>query len=155
MEPLVETTERMRISFVALFAWLIPAGLLVGGLGAYPTWRLAGAAGLLAELAAGGVVLAVMAASARFICHAASRGPRRAAQSFMAGFLVRIALCTALTAAVGQWHADLPQQTLFVWAGLFYLVMVLAEAIWLARALQRDAHRVYLGEVRRPRTQNL
>lgn len=154
METLVETIERMRISFAALFVWLIPAGLLVGGLGAYPTWRLSGTPGLLAQLAAGGVVLVVMAASARFIFHAASRGPRQAAQSFVAGFLVRVALCAALTAAVGQWHADLPQRTLFVWTGLFYVVMVLAEAFWLARALQRDAHRVYLGEIRRPKSQN-
>ena len=150
----VETIERMRISFAALFAWLIPASLVVGALGAYPTWRVSGTPGLLAQLAAGAVVLVVMAASARFICHAASHGPRRAAQSFVAGFLVRVAACAALSAAVGHWLADLPQQTLLVWTGLFYLVMVLAEAIWLARAMQRDAHRVYLGEIRRSKTQN-
>lgn len=138
----------MRISFAAMFGWVVPAGLLAGGLGVYPTWKLAGLPGLIAEGAAGSVVLLTMIGSGALIVWCASGGPARAAYVFIACSLVRMAVCMVLAAAA--WALlDLRPKVMFVWLAIFYFVMLLAEGIWLAQALRRDAFYVALGKINR------
>ncbi len=142
-------TEPMRISLAGLLWRLLPAGLVLGLAGAWPTWHLAGAGGVLSLLCAGGLVLAAVLFSGLLVVALAAGGPSRAALGFVASGLVRLLLCVGIGLAVI--HA-LPvcAMTFFIWLGIYYLAMFLAESAWLSRALHRDAERVSLGEIRRP-----
>lgn len=136
--------QGVRISAAGMVGWAALPGLLAAGIGAYPTWRLAGGEGMLALLAAGVVVMAVMAASAAVVRRAAARGAAPAAKAFVLGSLIRVAMCILLSAA--SWQAfDLPGEVLFLWSAVLYVVTLLGEATWLARALHRHTLRLYLG----------
>ena len=41
----------------------------------------------------------------------------------------------------------LSRELVLVWAGLYYVTTLGGEALWLGRALQRDARRLALGEL--------
>ena len=73
--------RRMQISLAALPGWVLPPGLLAAGVGAYPTWRAAGPAGLWALLAAGATVMAVSVCVAVVVRRFAARSPGAAAES--------------------------------------------------------------------------
>ena len=138
----------LQISLAGLLAWTVPLGLLAGGLGAWPTYRWAGSEGVLAMMAAGVICVLVVVFSAMFVCWFALRGPAAAAGMFVMTGLIRMVVCMALAAAA--WGVfRLPGRVLFVWCGVFYGLMVLCEAGWMARAMARDAQRTYLGEIRR------
>jgi hypothetical protein len=141
--------QGMRISFAALIGWVVGVGVLVWGLGAYPTYRLAGGVGLEAESAAAVTVMVVMIVSAGVVRINADLGPARAAMAFLYSCAVRILACVGLT--VGLWALlDLPIRILFVWTSIFYVSMLTVEGTWLARALGRDAYLEALGEIRTP-----
>jgi hypothetical protein len=127
---------RIRISFRAMLCYVLPAGALTGAIGAYPTWVAGGARALWAELSAGAIVLGVMTGSAVVIVRSAARGPGKVAMAFLTASLIRVVACLGL--AGGAWAVfHLPPLTLCLWLIVFYLVVLAAEVVWLARALRR------------------
>lgn len=125
------TTLRFRTSLL----YMVSAGLLAAGVGAWPTWRLAGSSGLLTKAVAGLIVLGVMSASAAAVVAASRRGVARAAYAFLLGGVVRLLLCLGLSA--GAWLAfDLRPRVLLLWTALFYAAMLFGEGLWLAGAMR-------------------
>ena len=141
-------TSGMRMSFAAIVGWVLAAGVVAGGIGAYPTWKLSGPEGLTAMLAAGGLVLAGMLVSAAVITRAARSGPGRAAFAFIVCSAFR-AIISVLAGGVICALTSLPPRVLLTWLAMFYLAMLAAEAACLVKALRRDAMLVALGEIRR------
>ena len=86
----------------------------------------------------------------RRLADLASARPRRPDR---AGFLAAIPLRVAVCCIAGMLLVSkypICAETFFVWLGLFYLATMLKESAWLSAALNRDADRVSLGELRRP-----
>ena len=142
-------SSRMQISLLTMFGFVLPTALALWGVGAWPAWRWAGSDGLVAHTAAGGIVLTVMVASAAAVRVFAARGPAKAAFAFIAAGMVRIMLCLVITAGALPLFA-LPLSVLCISTPLFYIATLIAEGLWLGRALNHDAHRVALGEIRSP-----
>jgi hypothetical protein len=147
--PTTMRARRMEISFAAMLAWVVPFGLAAGLIGAAPTYLAGGADALRAELAAGAIVMAAVALSGMIVTASAWSGPAKASMAFLASGLLRLGVSVALGLLVQRW-LGVPAAALFVWLGVFYLAMFLAESLWLTRALRRDADRLSLGEVKRP-----
>jgi hypothetical protein len=139
----------MQISLGALLGWVLPAGVLVGAAGAYPTWCLGGRRAVEAMLWAGGIVFGIVLLSALAVVGSAPAGAGRATLAFVAAGLGRLILAPALGAWV-VWEFRVPPGAMFVWLAAFYVVLLMAESAWLSRALRRDAHRVSPGEGVRP-----
>jgi len=139
----------MQISLLTMFGIVVPTAVALWAVGAWPAWRWAGTDGLIAHTAAGGIVLTVMVASAAAVRFFADMGPAKAAFAFMAAGMVRIMLCLGIT--LGAWAVfGLPVGVLCISTPLFYAATLLAEGLWLGRALNRDAHLVAMGEIRTP-----
>lgn len=136
----------MDIRYSAMLAWVLPVAVLTAGIGIYPTWVVAGAEGLRAQLAAGVVVLGVKLAFAAVVVRQGRRGPTRAAFVYLTTSVLRIAVSLALAGAAWK-LLDLPPGPLLLWTAIFYLALLAPETAWLVRALQRDAFRVALGEI--------
>ncbi len=140
---------RMEMSLSALAGWVLGLGGMVAVAGAWPTYRLAGWAGVQTELVALAVVGLVMMATGAWVAVEAFRGPVRAAVSFLVAGVVRLPACLG-GGALLWWLAELPAVVLGLWMAVFYLAMLAGEGVWIVRALRRDAHRTALGDVRRP-----
>jgi len=139
----------MQISIAALVWHLAWVSALVALVGVWPTWHLRGHEGLLAQVCAGGLAAGVAVASGLLMTAIARRGPAVVALGFMVAIPFRIAVCcVAGMLLVSKYRICVP--TFFVWLGLFYLATMLREGAWLSVALNRDADRVSLGELRRP-----
>jgi hypothetical protein len=124
-------------AFCAVLGWIVPISLLVGLVGAFPTWHRAGIPGLQAELAAGVTVMIVMVASCALTAKTSAQGPGMMAYVFVISGMARVLVSVALLAAI--WAATgLPARTLMVWAAIFYLTMLVAESIWICRMLGRS-----------------
>ena len=141
-------TQEMRASSAAALAWIILLGLLAWAVGAYPTYRLAGKTGLVAQGVASAVVLLATGSSAVIIAKLATRGPKIAAVGLLLSGFARLILVVGATFAV-RWMFDLPLLVLMIWTGLFYVAMLGGEIIWLSRALSHDNFLVELGEIAR------
>ena len=137
----------MRISFPALLGWTMPLGLMGGGLGVWPTWAAQGWQGLRAGLVALIIVFCATMLSGAAVAWQASRGPGRAAMAFIVSGPVKM-IASLVAAAAAWWVMELAPRALFTWTGIFYLVLLAGESVWLARALQRDAFLWALGEIR-------
>lgn len=147
--PTTMRARRMEISLAALLGWVVPFGLAAGLIGAVPTYLAGGTDALLSELAAGAIVLTAVAFSGMIVTTSAWSGPAKASMAFLASGLVRLGASVLLGLLVQGW-LGVPAAALFVWLGVFYLAMFLAEGVWLVRALRRDADRLSLGEIHRP-----
>lgn len=141
--------EGMQISLVKMLWWVLPAAAVLWGAGAWPMWHWARARGLAAHSAGGGVVVAAMLVSGAVVKLSARGGPTRAAFAFMAAGLVRIVVCAGIIVALKA-ALDLPTGVLCVSTPAFYLATLIAEGVWLSRALSRDAAMVAIGRIRRP-----
>jgi hypothetical protein len=125
----------VRLSFWAMLGWVWMIGLLIGAAGVWPTWQVAGRRGLEGELLAVAVVLSTMLASALVVLRLARRGPAVVAAVFVIGGAVRLAV--VLTAALILGHVLRPHAVAFLlWVAVFYLVTILGEGFWLARAMK-------------------
>ena len=140
--------QGMRASSAAGLAWIVMLGISAWAVGAYPTYRLAGRAGLAAQGAASIVVLLATGASAIVIARLAARGPKVAAMGLLLSGFARLILVVGATYVV-RCLFDLPLLVLLIWTGLFYVVMLGGELIWLSRALSRDNYLVALGDISR------
>jgi hypothetical protein len=123
--------------------------VLLGAAGAWPTWRLAGWKGFISELVAGAVVMPIMLASSLVVLRGALRGPIAAVKLFVVGWVVRLPVVVVLAFLLG-FFCRLHLVAFLCWVGLFYLVAVMGEGFWLAKALKRDAFLVALGKIHRP-----
>jgi len=141
-------TQEMRASKSAALAWILMLGLVAWAIGAYPTYRLAGLAGLAAQGVASAVVLLATGISAVIIAKLATRGPKVAAMGLLLSGFARLILVVGATFAVRRMF-DLPLLVLLIWMGLFYVAMLGGEVIWLSRALSHDAFLVALGDINR------
>lgn len=147
---MTQISQAMRIRLAGLLGWVILGTALAGAIGYVPTVRLVGAKGLLAMAWAWGIAFAVVMLSGMLVTRAAARGPGRAAFVFIMSALARVVVCLVLAAGV-IFLLDIHAPSLLVWVLAFHLVMLAGESIWLAKALQRDAFLVALGEIRRGR----
>ncbi len=142
--------NRMQISLRAMLVFVLPTAILLWALGAWPAWHWAGDDGLVAHTAAGGIVLGVMVASGALVRLFASMGPDKAAFAFIAASFVRILACLGIT--IGAWAVfDMPTAVLCLSVPTFYFALLIAEGIWLSKALNRDARLVAMGDVRCPK----
>jgi hypothetical protein len=128
----------MTIHLGAMLGWAMLPAVALGAVGAVPTWRFAGRAGLEAQTTAAGVVLAIMLVNAAAVRHCGKRGPRGVAFAFLILSVPRLALCPCLTAAAWKLLAP-PPHILFAWTGLFYIAMLFSETAYVARAIRRKA----------------
>ncbi len=135
--------DAMEISVSDMLGWVLPVSLGFGVVGIWPTWLVAGWAGVLAELAAGVVVLTVMIGNGVIVVGAAKKGRAPAAMAFSASSLARMILCPLLTAGV-WWVFDLEIKPLGVWMIIFYLTGLAMECVWIVRAL-RKYRRLHVG----------
>ena len=140
----------MQISLRTMLCWVLPPTAALWCAGAWPAWNWAGRSGLVAHTAAACIVLAVMFASAAMVKFFAGIGPNKAAFAFMAASFVRIALCVGITIAV-RVILGLPTGVLCISTPALYMTALLAEGIWLSRALNHDASLVAMGEIRSPK----
>jgi hypothetical protein len=138
----------MRIRFSGLVGWVLGAAVLLGGAGAWPTWKLGGEPALEAELTAAACVLVVMLASGAAVVRTARRGPGPAAYAFLVGGLVR-AVASVVLAAAAWALRPVPPLTLMLWVAGFYGATLAGEVLWLTRALQKDALDAALGRLGR------
>lgn len=139
----------MKLSFWALLGWVLPVGLLAGGVGAAVTWWAAGPQGLTAEFLAGAVVLPVMIVSALIVVAVAAYGPAVTTLTFVSVGVVRLTAVMAVGLIVYRYCR--PGMLVFwVWVAVFYLAVIAAEVAWLTRALKRDARDVAVGRIDRP-----
>ena len=139
----------MHIRLSALLWGLAWCGAALGLAGAYPTWRLRGYDGLLAQGCAGAVAVTAVLVGGLLIRAMAQAGPATVALGFMATMPVRVAAC-CVAGVVLVTRYTICAETFFVWLGVFYLAMMLQESAWVSAAFQRDADRVSLGEISRP-----
>lgn len=139
--------HRMRISFTGLLGWVVPMALGVAAIGVYPTWTLSGRAGLNAQAAAGGIVLAAMILGGFFVIRSARHGPGPAAMAFIVLGMVQIGVCASMIALIIS-LSDLPAEATLLWFGMFFLSMFAGEVAWIVQALARDARRAAAGEFR-------
>ncbi len=144
-------SQGMRICVGGMLGWVISFAAVSGALGAYPTWKGSGWAGLKGELVAAGIVLGVKILSSIVVVGKAARGAGPAAIAFVVLAMARAVGCVALAAAALA-TLSLSGTVLFVWVVIFYLVTLAAECIWLVKALRDDARRIALGEVGRAGT---
>ena len=151
---MMASTQEMRASSVAALAWIILLGLAAWAVGAYPTYRLAGLDGLVAQGVASVVVLLATGTSAVIIAKLAVLGPKIAAMGLLLSGFARLILVVGATFAVRSMF-DLPLMILLIWMGLFYVAMLGGEVIWLARALSRDNFLVALGDINRDENSRL
>ena len=103
------------------------ASLVVsGGVGAYPTYRLAGLEGVSGLVA--GCAIAWIAAVVGFVpgCWMLDRAPEQAAKAFLAGSVIRFgaAVVLALPAALA---AIVPVAPLLLWVAIGYMVVLLVD----------------------------
>lgn len=140
--------QEMRASRLEAFAWIIMLGLLVWVVGLFPTWRLAGKAGLAAQAIAAVIVMIATCTSAMIIIKLAKSGPRVAAIGMLLSGLVRLIVVVGAIFLV-RWLFELPLITLLVWTALFYITMFGGEVIWLTRTLSHDNFLVALGDIKR------
>jgi len=122
------------------------AGLVaVSSLGAWPTWRFCGKAGLVAAAWAVAVNVVVFSISLAGVYWVARRkGLLAAGKTFMYTGVPRIALMVAvgfLAAGV----AGVGGAVFWLWTGGVYVALVMIEATWLARSLA--------GRTGRPKTE--
>jgi hypothetical protein len=144
----VVATQEMRASSSAALAWIVMLGMTAWAIGAYPTYHLAGKGGLAAQAVASVVVLLVTWTSAVIIAKFASRGPKAAAMALLLSGFAKMILIVA-TVFTLKTSFNLPFLALMIWMGLFYVVMLGGELIWLSRALSHDAFLVALGDITR------
>ena len=140
--------QEMRASRIEAFAWIIMLGLAAWVMGMYPTWRLAGKSGLVAQAVANVVVFIATGSSVMMITRLAARGPKVAAMGMLLSGFARLILIVGATFAV-RWLFDLHVFVFTIWTGLFYVVMFGGEVIWLSRALSHDNFLVALGDINR------
>jgi len=114
--------------------------VLVAAAGAYPAWLLRGESGLWEELAGGASVLWATLVCGLTVLAASRRGARRAAMTFIAGGLVA-GVAALIAAGVVAAMTPLRALHLVLWVGVFFFPMILAESLWLARALHRGMRR--------------
>ena len=134
--------RRMRISFLAFLGWVMPGVVVVGAIGAYPTWKLHAQLGLMTELVAGALVLTVAMLSACVIIRrAAAGGHAKAALAFVTLGWVRVLLSAALALVIWSLFG-LPPRLMLIWIAVFYLVVLTCECFWLIQALQRERRRL-------------
>jgi hypothetical protein len=139
---------RMKLSFWVLLGWVLPVGVLVGGVGVPLTWWLVGREGLVAEALAAVIVLPIMVASAAIVVGVASFGPALITAVFVSIGVMRLTAVMA-TALIVYRFCRIPTLAFWIWVVVFYLAMFAAEVAWLARALKRDASDVAIGRIDR------
>ncbi len=141
-------SEAMELSLPRVVAYLLVPLVLIGGVGMIPTHRIIGPAAWTVVPAAGGIVLAVMLGGAAVVKVRALKGPGPAALTFIWVGLAA-AFATLVLGAGAYRLVHLPPKAFFLWLAVLFLPLLIAESIWLGRALRRDAHRLALGEFRR------
>ena len=134
----------MEIRLRVLVARVIASVVVIGGLGAYPTWTWSGDGGLVAEAVAGAAGLAGAVMGAALITRAAREGAARAAAAFLPAEGYRFGV-GAGSAALLWLVTDIPPVPLLIWSLGFFLAILFCETSWLVGALQRDAR---AGETR-------
>ncbi len=135
-------TTRKRATAAGSVLWLAAAGLaalvVAGGIGAYPTHRLAGSAGLVGLVAGCGI--AWIAAVLGFVpgCLMLERAPQNAAKAFLAGSAIRFGVAVLLALPVAL--ADVLETTpLLLWVAIGYMVVLLVDTTLVVSLVNRSA----------------
>ena len=113
----------------------LAAVVVAAGLGALPTYRFAGADGLVAE--AVGCVVAWIAGVVGFVpgCLRIDHSPTVAARAFLAGSAIRffVAATLGVPVALSGW---VPRTPLLLWIALGYLAVLLVDTAIVVRLLR-------------------
>jgi hypothetical protein len=113
---------------------MVLAGLAAAALlGAYPTWSMYGWQGLTSGAWAAGINVGVFALSVAATCWVARvSGPTAAGKAFMFSGVLRIALLGGASLLAVR-VLGIQDNAFWLWAGGLYMVMVIMEAMWVAR----------------------
>lgn len=138
-------TRPMRIRFGALAVWVLITEALVGLVGLWPAWKLAGPHWIDAGILAGVTVVPLLLGSGLLTLWAARKGPAWAAFTFVSAGVLRMILCMILALVLLHSFVIEPFALVVCMLGA-YLAGLAGEGIWLCRALNLDAHRSALGD---------
>ena len=119
-------------------------GMAVGLVGAYPTWRMGGFNALTGEGVAGAIVMAAVTIAGLLVDRMSSKRPLPPATEFYVSRVFRMLSC-AILGLIAAYIAIGSVVAMLVWLALFYMVVLVAEAISLARAWRWNA-KAYLWE---------
>jgi hypothetical protein len=113
---------------------MVLAGLAAAALlGAYPTWTMYGWKGLTSGAWAAAINVVVFALSVGATCWVARvSGPTAAGKAFMFSGVLRIGVLAAVAFLVVR-TLRIDDNAFWLWAGGLYMVMVIMEALWVAR----------------------
>jgi hypothetical protein len=130
--------DPLPLTVGSLARWVCPSSLAIAGLGVWPTWLVAGSAGVTAGLLAVGVVLGVMLLTGWITVWAARHGAGTASSMFMGLSLARLVLCPAILWTIHRtW--SLPSGSLWAWLIIMYVWCLATEVAWMVRALAQRA----------------
>lgn len=139
--------EPMAIRLGDLLSWLVPGYLVVGGIGAYPTWALKGLPGLVSLVAAALCSFAAATFTGWLIGRASQEGPVRAAAAFLPCEAYRLGI--VLVAGAVIWALGGEVVSTVLWLLGLHLLALLCETQWLVRALRKDERLAEQGRVHR------
>lgn len=122
---------------MGLLVWVL-AGLVVLCLaGLWPTYRLAGWAGVTAMGVGAGIALVGCVLGSAVIGVVVVRRPELTGHSVMAGAAVRFAVVVVMAGGVA-WARWVPAAPMLVWVAVSYMVMLAAETAGLVRVVRRS-----------------
>jgi len=121
---------------MGLLAWALAALIVACLVGLWPTYRLAGWAGVMAMGVGGAISLVGCVLGSVVIGMVLVRRPELGGYSVMAGASVRFAVVVVL-AGVVAWTRRVPAAPMLVWVAVTYMVMLAAETVGLVRVIRR------------------
>ena len=115
--------------------WTVSSAAAAAGVGTYPTYLLAGRDGLLAELAAGVIVVAVAVGALALVVRQARLGVASLVWTYKSASMVKVVAC-AILAIVAKFALGLQARPLLLWTAGFYLCVLAGQSIWLVRSMK-------------------
>ena len=131
----MEVGSTMKVSTYKALSQTALALLAGAALGVYPTWRYGQTAALMSELVAGVIVLAVASASMILVLREAKNGPGKMALAFVYSGMGKAIAGAALIFLA--WYSLNLTQVVFVWFGVFYLIALASQSIWIMKVLRK------------------
>jgi hypothetical protein len=129
---------RNRLTIGSGLRWTVLIAAAAACVGSYPTYLLAGRDGLLAELAAGVIVVVVTAGALALIVRQAHLGVASLVWTYKSAAMAKVLACAVL-AIVAKFAFDLQAKPLLLWTGGFYVCVLAGQSIWLVRSLKGSA----------------
>jgi hypothetical protein len=139
-------TKPGTISLVAMLGWPALCGAATWAIGAAVLWFVSRTGALAAQAYAFALALAVMAMSSLVVARVVARSQAKSGGTSNLAYvisqaftIIRMAnVIVLLVLGLGMWvWLSLPKYDFFLWLAGFYMMMLFAQTLWLARKLKR------------------